>query len=493
MVPLIAVAVLVVNDQLLKAAWPGFVTGKLSDAAGLVFFPFLLTGAWELGRRWLGRTSRAGLTAPIVAIAATGVGFTLVKVAPWAGDLYRGGLGLVQWPVTALGAALSGAPMPAPAPVLLVADPTDLAMLPALAVPLGIAIISRPPVAATWPYRRDLAIAALSVAMLLGAVIDGWAHSHLSSALESVLTPWHAIVYTAFSLLAAVLVGDAVLAARAQDARWSGATLTATAHRLLSLVPAGYGPTVVGIAIFVAAGLADTAWHVGFGIEADAEALVSPSHLLLGVGAALIALGPARSVWQATIDSTWPGLLPAVLAIGTITGLVGFATNLASPFVDAWATYPYAATSTLFWAIAPVGIASVGLQSAVVAGGLATLLRLWPRPPRGALAIVIMLAVAPLTLLHDQARLVLAPIVGAVLAETITGFGVRRGWSAAGRLRAVTTIAPAAMWVAVVVALAATGGVAWSAHLIGGALVVAASFGGLVGILTTLPSTAEES
>jgi len=49
------------------------------------------------------------------------------------------------------------------------------------------------------------------------------------------------------------------------------------------------------------------------------------------------------------------------------------------------------------------------------------------------------------------------------------------------------------MWVAVVVALAATGGVAWSAHLLGGALVVAASAGALVGLLTTLPSTAQDS
>ena len=43
-VPLAAIALLFLNDHILKAAWPGLVTGKLSDVAGFVFFPFLLVG-----------------------------------------------------------------------------------------------------------------------------------------------------------------------------------------------------------------------------------------------------------------------------------------------------------------------------------------------------------------------------------------------------------------------------------------------------------------
>ena len=38
-VALAAIAVLVVNDHVLKSAYPGWLTGKLSDIAGLVFFP----------------------------------------------------------------------------------------------------------------------------------------------------------------------------------------------------------------------------------------------------------------------------------------------------------------------------------------------------------------------------------------------------------------------------------------------------------------------
>jgi hypothetical protein len=492
-VPLVAIAVLVVNDHVLKAAWPGLVTGKMSDAAGLVFFPFLLVGAWELGRRTLKRPSTAGIVPAVVAIAATGVAFVLVKTVPFAGDLYRVGLGALQWPIAAAAAWVSGGPTPAATSVVLVADPSDLAMLPALAVPLGIALISRPPAAATWRHRRDLTVAVLAAAMFLGGVIDGWAHSNLASALENVLTPWHAIVYTSFALLAAVLCADAILTARSRSGSWSGRTLTATLQRLASLVPPGYGPTAIGIGIFVAAGIADTAWHVAFGIEANAEALVSPTHLLLGVGGSLIAIGPARSAARIGVAPRWPEFLPAVIAIATVIGVAGFATNLASPFVDAWAVYPYEAASTAYWAIAPVGIASVGLQSALVAGGIAALLRLWPHPPVGSLTVVILLGVAPLTLLHDQARLVLAPVAGAAVAEVLLAIGVRRRWPSIVRLRVITAVAPPVMWAGVVVALAATSGLAWSAHLIGGAFVVAACAGGLVGVLATLPAPATDA
>ena len=48
----IALLVLVVNDHVLKAAYPGWVTGKLSDAAGLVLAPPLLAAVLGLrGRR----------------------------------------------------------------------------------------------------------------------------------------------------------------------------------------------------------------------------------------------------------------------------------------------------------------------------------------------------------------------------------------------------------------------------------------------------------
>ena len=49
-VPLVAIAVLGLNDRVWKAAYANDLTGKLSDVAGMLFFPWLLLALCELGR-----------------------------------------------------------------------------------------------------------------------------------------------------------------------------------------------------------------------------------------------------------------------------------------------------------------------------------------------------------------------------------------------------------------------------------------------------------
>jgi hypothetical protein len=132
--PLAALALLALNDQVLKAAWPGPVTGILSDVAGLLVVPIALQAgrevvAWATGR-WRGPSMRV-LGAAIVVV---GVGFVAVQLVPAATHAYRLGLGVAQWPFRALVAAFAGAPIPAVAPVLAVGDAGDLLALPVLAV-----------------------------------------------------------------------------------------------------------------------------------------------------------------------------------------------------------------------------------------------------------------------------------------------------------------------------------------------------------------------
>jgi hypothetical protein len=133
-VAFLALALLVVNDHVLKAFWPGFVTGKLSDVAGLVVAPLALQGAWELGQwiagRWDGPSSRV-LAAAMITV---GIVFVLVQLWAPATDLYSWGLGAVQWPFRALAALLLGAPLPSLLPVETTADAEDLLALPALAI-----------------------------------------------------------------------------------------------------------------------------------------------------------------------------------------------------------------------------------------------------------------------------------------------------------------------------------------------------------------------
>ncbi len=130
---LLAIALLIVNDHILKSAAPGVVTGKLSDFAGLAFFPLLLAAAAEL----VG--VRRGMKAIVIATIATGIVFAAIKLSASAGEVYRVGLAVLQWPVRALRALVDGRAVPGLGRVSLVRDPTDLVALVALAIPVLIA------------------------------------------------------------------------------------------------------------------------------------------------------------------------------------------------------------------------------------------------------------------------------------------------------------------------------------------------------------------
>ncbi|GIE83025.1 hypothetical protein Aph02nite_89750 [Actinoplanes philippinensis] len=146
-----ALALLIINDHLLKSAWPGWVTGKLSDAAGMVLAPPLLAAL-------------TGLLAPrlpfrrlaIAAIVTVGAGFLVVKL--WG-----------------YGAQLASAAWSLITPSLVRADPSDLMACPFLSLawwtadrPLGVV-----------PARRWMR--ALRLAVMLPAALFGVAATSNSS------------------------------------------------------------------------------------------------------------------------------------------------------------------------------------------------------------------------------------------------------------------------------------------------------------------------
>ncbi|MEU4402135.1 hypothetical protein [Micromonospora orduensis] len=108
---LVALALLLVNDHVLKAAFPGPLTGKLSDVAGLVLAPPLVAVLLTLLVPRL--PARA---AALVALASVGAGFAVVKSSGYVAELASS-----AWTVLA-------------GPSLVRADRTDLLTLPALAL-----------------------------------------------------------------------------------------------------------------------------------------------------------------------------------------------------------------------------------------------------------------------------------------------------------------------------------------------------------------------
>ena len=133
-VPLVALGVLIVNDHALKAAAPGLLTGKLSDVAGLVFFPLFLAGVVELSLGTADRRAPAPGRLIAIATAATGLVFAVIKIWPPGTEMWALGMGAAQWPAQTITALTSGMSWPTPHPVIAVTDPTDLLALPALLV-----------------------------------------------------------------------------------------------------------------------------------------------------------------------------------------------------------------------------------------------------------------------------------------------------------------------------------------------------------------------
>lgn len=125
--PVVAMAVLALNDHVLKGAGllPAWLTGKLSDFAGIFFFPLLCTALPDtllaLGRAPVDPTLRMGKA--LLACMTTGIGFAAIELSPALAAVYAG-------VVSALGI-----------PSRSTADPTDLFAL--VMLPLALAVARR--------------------------------------------------------------------------------------------------------------------------------------------------------------------------------------------------------------------------------------------------------------------------------------------------------------------------------------------------------------
>jgi hypothetical protein len=142
-VPLGALVVLVLNDHWWKRVHPSFVTGKLSDVAGLIFFPLLLQAIGEIGLAWAGVSWGPSRRALLVAIVATALVFGLAKTWPPMNALVRSGDAALRWPLRLVWAIAHHRAVPPLGTSALVRDPSDLAALPAV-------------LAGLWVRRRRL-------------------------------------------------------------------------------------------------------------------------------------------------------------------------------------------------------------------------------------------------------------------------------------------------------------------------------------------------
>jgi hypothetical protein len=163
---------------------------------------------------------------------------------------------------------------------------------------------------ATW--WQDLTTAAFSAWFFGGLILD--VNAHARGWAESFFTWWHLAFYTGFFATAAWIAWIFVRAHRAEG------------RTGMAAVPHGYGPAVVGVPLFLVAGIADMIWHEVLGVETNLAILFSPSHLALAAGGVLIVAAPLLSAWRRAVLGAEPEPIPVearmaapALSLGYIT------------------------------------------------------------------------------------------------------------------------------------------------------------------------------
>ena len=157
------------------------------------------------------------------------------------------------------------------------------------------------------------------IAWLVGGLYaDGWAHNNALP--DSFWTVWHAIFYSGSAAVAAIVLG-AIAIRRPQAAGWREA------------VPRGYLAVAAGAVVFGFGGIFDLGWHTAFGIELGNDALLSPSHLMLGLGMFLMVSGPyLADLRRRDQSASLAHRLPMVLSVVAIFMLLTFFTMYSGPY-----------------------------------------------------------------------------------------------------------------------------------------------------------------
>ncbi|MEV6520817.1 hypothetical protein AB0M43_02615 [Longispora sp. NPDC051575] len=308
----------------------------------------------------------------------------------------------------------------------------------------------------------DWVAAALAAWLVGGACIDAWAHWHIPE-LESFFTPWHAILYSGM-FVNIVFVGVLFLRGRAAGGP------------LRSALPAGYGLTAVGCLVFLLAGQGDMAWHIAFGVEQNTEALLSPTHLGLMVGATLVAAGPWRA---ARLRGDGRGDHPAALSAGLVLTMLWFFLQFDLPYTARWASTLMRGTEHGV----QLGVAGILVATVTMVGVVLLFLRDLT-PPVGLVTIVTgvpTLLVVGFSGQADPLATDLGALLAAVLADVLLVVGPRRLFAVAF---------PVLVWVAYFGGVALTEGVAWSVHVWAGCVVVAGLIGwGMSQLVTPAPAS----
>lgn len=323
--------------------------------------------------------------------------------------------------------------------------------------------------------KFDWLMTAVAAWFMAGVYLDGWAHNHLDSALETFFTPWHAVMYSGFAACGLTLL-VALLMNRRRGYAWR------------SSLPDGYTASFVGAGIFTFGGAFDVFWHLTFGIEKDIEALLSPAHLILAIGGFLIVSGPFRAAWRRErAPEGFIDFLPAILSMTFMLSIVSFMTQFAHPVRHLASGFaPPGDVADLQQGRAAAGFI---LQIGLLTGLTLLAVRRWGRSvPYATFAVLFGLNMYGMANMTDEYRLVWAAVLAGLLADN----ELRRLAPTVAEpknLRIFATAVPAAYAALVFLVLLFTERVWWSVHMWSGVIVLCGIVGLFLSYLVAPPSS----
>jgi hypothetical protein len=320
----------------------------------------------------------------------------------------------------------------------------------------------------------DWSMAIASFWLGAGIMIDAWYHLH--NVVETFFEPAHGLLY------AGLLASYCFTAVAAY--RWR-----AQGYPLGRSLPAGYGATVAGLIVFFIGGIGDLVKHTLFGFEEAFNALVSPTHLLIGAGMFLVCLGPVcAALERAERPRTLAAQLPMLISAASIMELLHWGTQFVflseaermNAPLAVWAVPDQTLTLlTLQYDKQGVGLLAVMIQSLLVAGFALVLARRIKLAP-GALVVLLVAGNACMAASDSNYLAQFVAVILASIAAGIAGdaFRLDPAHQRAPRWAWASAVIPASYWIVLLVALAAgMGGLWWSPDVIAGSVIYAAVCG----------------
>ncbi len=304
-----------------------------------------------------------------------------------------------------------------------------------------------------------------------GVFLDGWAHNNIPE-LETFFSPWHGVLYSGVLAMGLFLGISAVINMRA-GATWK-----------ISL-PDGYGLSFIGFLVFAGGGLFDLVWHTLFGIEASVEALLSPAHLILALGAVLMVSAPLR-VWLKTVpqkNESYKEQLPMILTATFAFSLLAFMTQFGS-FAEVRATGLMPSRMVIQNHIESAAIGGFLFQTALLMGTVFLLIRRGTLAQGGLLTLFIVHGFA-MTIMKEELRLLPAMIIAGIFADSLLSSFPAKDHIAKFRFSAF--LVPVALYTVYFITLILGEGIWWSVHLWTGSIVMAGAMGYFLSFLAVEP------